>query len=408
MEILFLSARYPPDVLGGGEISTRLTAEGLAGIGARVTVLYGGQNDQDETVNGVRVIRSPQLLSWWAKPLLEEPVSRHAAATVTALMRQFELHPDVIHAQEFRSALSLSLLEHPRRFVTIRDYAPICGTTNNMWWDGSSCDGCFWPNVLFRCHRVVEASLPRKPFRVAQYKGNLGFRLRAFRRIPHHIYTSRCLKDKVEARLRPPATVQSVVVPNPVDPAWLDPTPIPLPAANAVCAAGRLETTKGTDMLLLAFVKARETVPDIHLHLAGGGEQQRYEALADRLGIRAAVTFHGALSSTPVRDLIDRCAVVVSPHLWEEPFGRVALEAGARARPLVASDLGGVRETTTKDTAVLVPPKDASALAAAVVNLLRDRGRANAMGNAARMHVAARFSLPTLAHELLNQYRATS
>lgn len=404
MDILFLSARYPPDILGGGEISTRLTAEGLAGIGAHVTVLCGGENDQDEMVNGVRVIRSRQLLPWWAKPLLEEPVSRQMSEVVTALIRQFDLRPDVIHAHEFRSALSLSLLEHPRRFVTIRDYAPICGTTNNMWWDGSSCDGCFWPNVLFRCHRVVEASLPRKPFRVMQYKGNLGFRLRSFRRIPHHIYTSRVLQERIEERLRPPATVQSTVVPNPVDPAWLEPSPPPLPTENMLCTIGRLETTKGTDILLQALVKARETVPDIHLHLAGGGEQQRYETLADQLGIRAVVTFHGALSSTQVRDLIDRSTVVVSPHLWEEPFGRAALEAGARARPFIASNLGGVRETTTKDTAVLVPPKDPSALAEALVRLLTDRERAVAVGNAACHHITTHFSSNALVRQLLGEY----
>lgn len=407
MDILFLSARYPPDVLGGGEISTRLSAEGLVGAGARVTVLCGGKEDTDEMLNGVRVIRSRQLHPWWGKPLLEESVSRQMAATVTAVIRRFDLHPDITHAQEFRSALALSLLDHPRRFVTIRDYAPICGTTNNMWWDGSSCDGCFWPNVLFRCHRVVEASLPRKPFRVVQYKGNLGFRMRAFRRIPNHVYTSRVLKQKVEERLHPPANVKSHVIPNPVDPAWLEPAPVELPTANAVCAVGRLETTKGTDVLLRALVQVRETVPDIHLHLAGGGEPHRYEALANRLGVRAAVTFHGAMPSAQVRDLIDQSAVVVSPHVWEEPFGRAALEAGARARPLIASDLGGVRETTTSETAILVSPKDSSALAETIAHLLTDRARAVTLGNAARRHVAACFASDALTRQLLGQYETT-
>ncbi|TSC73172.1 MAG: group 1 glycosyl transferase [Parcubacteria group bacterium Gr01-1014_38] len=404
MRVLFLSARYPPDVLGGGEISTQLIAEALAATGASVTVVCGAAGEGDDVLHGVRVIRTRPLLSWWSKPLREVLVSRAAAQTVAALLPRHALQPDVIHAQEFRSALSLSFLPHPHRIVTIRDYAPICGTTNNMWWDGSSCDGCFWTNVLFRCHRVVEASLPRKPFRVAQYKGNLGFRTRAFRRIPHHLYTSQCLRRRVEARLRPPPTVQTMILQNPVDPRWLTTPLVPRPEENVLCAAGRLETTKGTDILLQAVAEAQKTFPDLRLHLAGSGELPRYRALADRLGLRDAVTFHGAVPPAEVSDLMDRSAIVVSAHLWEEPFGRAALEAGARARPLVASDLGGVLETTTSQTAALVPPNDPSALAGALIRLLRNRDDATAMGDAARAYVKERFAPQSIANQLLQYY----
>lgn len=405
MRILFLSARYPPDVLGGGEVSTNITAEALATQGATVTVLCGAEKEVEEELRGVRVLRSPRLFPWWSKPLREAPVSREGADAVRVLLDQYALRPDVIHAHEFRSALSLSFLEHPRRVVTIRDYAPICGTTNNLWWDGSACDGCYWTNVLFRCHRVAEASLPRKPFRVAQYKGNLGFRTRAFHRIPRHLYTSAVLRERVEARLRPPPTVQSSVLANPVDQAWIDAPLAPLPNGNTLCAAGRLETTKGTDVLLEAIAAVRKTLPDIHLHLVGGGERQRYEALTERLGIRDQVTFHGSVPPEGVRDIIDRSVAVVSSHVWEEPFGRAALEAGSRARPLVASNLGGIRETTTPETALLVPAQNPTALAEALQEVVLNRAKATAMGQAAHRHVVARFTPSALARQLLQVYQ---
>ncbi len=402
--IVFLTARYPPDYLGGGEISTRITAEGLVGAGALVTVLCGAAEDLEERLGGVRVVRRSDLQSWWEKPLLEEPVSRRAAAVVKRILETFQGPPTILHAQEFRSALSLSLLSHGKRWVTIRDFAPICGTTNNLLWDGSLCTGCFWPNVLFRCHRVVEASLPRKPARVLQYKGNLAFRLRAFRSIEHHLYTSSCLLERVGARLRPPESVSSDVLPNPVDPSWLTQLPRPLPTRPVVCSIGRLEKTKGTDILLDAFAQLRSRMPRARLELAGGGEHERYRSLAHAKGLSDAVTFHGMLSPDAVRSLIDASLVVVSPHLWEEPFGRAALEAGARGRALVTSDIGGVLETTTTDTALRVPAGNVSALAGALKYLLTRRPLAEAMGTRARRHVEEHFGAPAIARQLLAAY----
>lgn len=402
--VVFLAARYPPDVLGGGEISTRITAEGLVAEGARVTVLCGAAKNVEESLGGVRVIRRSDLQSWWKKPLLEEPVSRRAAAVVKQILETFRGPPGILHAQEFRSALSLSLLSRSVKCVTIRDFAPICGTTNNLLWDGSSCTGCFWTNVLFRCHRVVEASLPRKPARVLQYKGNLAFRLRAFRSIEHHLYTSSCLKERVGARLGLSKRVSSDVLPNPVDPSWLEQPLRPLPTQPVVCSIGRLETTKGTDILLEAFSKLRSRMPRARLELAGGGEHERYRSLARKKGLSDAVTFHGMLSPDAVRSLIDASVVLVSPHLWEEPFGRAALEAGARGRALVTSDLGGVLETTTADTALRVPQGNVSALAEALEELLTRRPLAEVMGTRARQHVEEHFRVRTIARQLLAAY----
>lgn len=407
MHVVSLTARYPPDVLGGGEVSTQILAEALAALGEQVTVLCGAQEDADADVEGVHVLRRRTLLPWWGKPLNEELVSRATArAAFSILHSQLSAPPDVLHAHEFRSALTLSLLSHPARLATIRDYAPICGTTNNLWWDGSSCDGCSWPNVLFRCHRVVEASLLHKPFRVAQYKGNLSFRLRAFARLPVHIYTSETLRQRVASRLMLPLSVRSVVIPNALDPSWLAHPLAPLPQEPRLIAVGRLETTKGTDLLLEALAAVQQVDAGVHLTLVGGGELPRFQSLARRLGLEHAVTFAGAQPPSRVRDLIDESRVVVSAHRWEEPFGRLALEAGARGRPLVASNLGALRETTTAATGVLVSPPTPAVLADALVDLLRDEVRCRRLGEAARSHVAAHYSAQHIArqtHDLYHQ-----
>ncbi len=406
MNIVFLTARYPPDILGGGEVSTALQAEALAVHGQKVTVLCGSLTDQEEERQGVRVIRRRSLLPWWGKPLNEAAVSRATArAVLSTLDARLLTQTDILHAHEFRSALTLSRIEHPRRVVTLRDYAPICGTTNNLWWDGSACDGCSWMNVLFRCHRVAEASLARKPFRVAQYKGNLGFRLAAYRRLPAHVYTSEALRRRIASRLLLPPDARTAVIANPIDPAWLQEPLRPVPEAPILCAPGRLETTKGTGVLLAAVQELVSAVPGLRLELVGGGEVERYRTEALRRGLQSVVTFVGPVDPAAVRARVDSARVIVSAHVWEEPFGRVALEAGARARPLVVSDIGGVRETTTNDTALRVPPGDAHALAEALRNLLGNLARCARVGTAGRRLVESRYAAPRIAAELLAFYQ---
>lgn len=405
MNIVFLSARYPPDVIGGGEVSTALQAEALGVLGHEVTVLCGGETDSEEQRGAVRVRRRRALLPWWGKPLNEAAVSRATARVVrSTLHAELSTPADIVHAHEFRSALALSFLSHPRRVVTVRDYAPICGTTNNLWWDGSACDGCSWANVLFRCHRVAEASLARKPFRVLQYKGNLPFRLAAYRRLPTHVYTSDTLRRRVAGRLASSPAVRTCVVPNAVDPVWLAAPLRPAPRDPIVCVPGRLETTKGTRVILAAVQELISTESGLQLELVGGGEIDRYRREAARRGLTAHVRFHGPVNPDMVRETIDRARIVASPHVWEEPFGRVALEAGARGRPLITSDLGGVRETTTSATAVRVPPGDAHALADALRRLLRDRPTCERLGSAARLLVAQRYDASRIATELLTVY----
>ncbi|MDP7259301.1 MAG: glycosyltransferase, partial [Anaerolineales bacterium] len=66
----------------------------------------------------------------------------------------------------------------------------------------------------------------------------------------------------------------------------------------------------------------------------------------------------------------------VVPH-----FARPVIEAGAMAKPVVASDLGGPRELVRHDeTGLLIPPNDPRKLAEAIIAILSDPARAQAMG----------------------------
>jgi glycosyltransferase involved in cell wall biosynthesis len=154
---------------------------------------------------------------------------------------------------------------------------------------------------------------------------------------------------------------------------------------------GRLIPVKGHLVLLRALAQARERVPELVLDIAGRGPlEPALRAYARELGVGDAVRFLGFVS--PVQAAIEEAAAVVVPSLGEG-FGMVALEAMERARPVIASAVGGLSEIVAdRETGLVVAPADAEELAEAIVTLASDLPRAAAMGEAGRRRAVESFT----------------
>ena len=168
----------------------------------------------------------------------------------------------------------------------------------------------------------------------------------------------------------------------------------PRPYAGAdprLLCVGRLIPVKGHLVLLRALAQARLQVPALALDIAGHGPlEPALKAYARELGLDDAVRFLGFV--TPVQRAFEDAAVVVVPSLGEG-FGMVALEAMERARPVIASAVGGLPEIVEDErSGLIVPPGDAEALASAMVELTRDLRRAAEMGHAGRLRAVEAFT----------------
>jgi phosphatidylinositol alpha-mannosyltransferase len=151
-----------------------------------------------------------------------------------------------------------------------------------------------------------------------------------------------------------------------------------------VLFVGRLEDRKGLPHLLKAFRLIRKSGLEARLLVVGSGPQEREARRYVLTRGLQNVEFLGRVSDAEKAQLFKTATVFVSPATGRESFGIVLLEAMAAGAPIVCSDIHGYKGVVQRNgQAMLVPPRDAKALAAAVTDVLTDpalRARLSASG----------------------------
>lgn len=181
--------------------------------------------------------------------------------------------------------------------------------------------------------------------------------------------------------------------------------------APMVFAAGRLVRKKGFEYLIDAARELAPAHPSLRLVIAGDGDL-RAELAARAAG--APVTLLGRRSQDDVARLSASADVVAVPSVHDEAgnvdgLPNVALEALSTAAPVVATTAGGLPQAIDDGrTGLLVPERDAHALATAIGALLADPARRRALGTAGRAKVAREFGWARVAERFEAIYtRAT-
>jgi glycosyltransferase involved in cell wall biosynthesis len=164
---------------------------------------------------------------------------------------------------------------------------------------------------------------------------------------------------------------------------------------------GRWVEKKGILVLLEAVGMLERTRDDFECHIAGGADVPFATAdsiLADRKikqkasGLKT-VKLPGPVKYSDLPDFINRMDFGVVPSIFAEPFGLVNLEYMACAKPVIASDVGGIPEVfNDREHGLLVRPNDPSALAKAIEYMLDHPEDREKMGRNARAHVVERFT----------------
>lgn len=177
-----------------------------------------------------------------------------------------------------------------------------------------------------------------------------------------------------------------------VDPTRLRPVEHRGPGERILFVA-RLAELKGLAVLLEALVTIRKVHPEAHLTVVGDGpERERFEQLADRLGLSGAVRFAGYRSQAEVADHLAETDVFVLPS-YAEGVPVTLMEAMGSAIPVIATQVGGVTELVDDGVnGFVVRPGDVGALADRLELLVGDPDLRRRLGTAGRQTVVTEFS----------------
>lgn len=163
---------------------------------------------------------------------------------------------------------------------------------------------------------------------------------------------------------------------------------------------GRLSEWKGQHVLIEALA---ECSSDVHALIVGGPlfGQEDYEthirSMVTRLGLENRVHFLGFREDA--RQLMAVCDILAHTSIAAEPFGRVVVEGMLAGRPIIATAAGGVTEIIDgQSNGLLVPPGDSTALASAIMKLIRDEAFGRRLAEAAQEDADRRFSMEAMRH----------
>jgi glycogen(starch) synthase len=184
------------------------------------------------------------------------------------------------------------------------------------------------------------------------------------------------------------------------------PTAPSLGAQFSLVYLGRLVAEKGVHTIVDAvrMLRGEPSRGSITLDIFGAGDPAYVAALravVQRQGLQHAVHFRGRLDPVDVPVVLGRYDALVLASEWEEPLGRVVLEAMAVGVPVIATTAGGIGEVLTDGvTGLACRAGDAAMLAAQIVRLQRDPTQRRELARTAQETVVERFSLRRMVDEL--------
>lgn len=325
MKVLLVCAGYPPDVRGGGEKSTQILAQALSALGHQVCVLTlsdapGLKMDDD---GSTRIVMLPSPNIYWnfrphnsmVKKVIWHGLDNYNPRAIQVVEKAIRSErPEIVLSSTIENFGPAIWQASHRLGVPVvhilRSYYMQC-LRGTMFRTGNNC--------ITPCADCKLLTLGRRSAS-SQVDGLVG--ISAFILAQHTALFSQASR---------------VVIPNAVHARGHVRPTRPPDAPITFGYLGRLEPEKGVADVLEAFTRLP---PHCHLVVAGNGAAPYEQALRARFASER-IRFLGWVGADSVYPLLD---FVVVPSLWNEPFGRVVIEAFSFGVPVIAASRGGLSE----------------------------------------------------------------
>ncbi|MGI8908273.1 MAG: glycosyltransferase [Candidatus Sumerlaeaceae bacterium] len=364
--VLHVYKDYYPPVLGGIEATINLMARGtLDACDVTVLVCSGGRTRSDEVIDGVRVVRVPEL-----GRLSSAPVSPAFPSELRRLARK----ADLLHVHHPNPTGDVScLLVRPAAPIVMTYHSDVVRQKKAMWLYGAVQE-----RMMRRCKVIMPTS-------------------------PNYIESSDWLQRHAE---------KCIVVPLGIDLARFEKTTETESSATIVrqkypgpitIFVGRLRYYKGLEFL----VRAMPQIPGTLLIIGTGPESDRLQSLIAETGLLNRVHLLGDQDESQlVAHLHAADAFCMPSHLRSEAFGLSQVEAMACALPVVSTTIPTGVPFVNHDgvTGFSVEPASPDALAQALNRIYSNPHLRTQMGAAARQRAVTTFNAARMCADLKRVY----
>lgn len=330
LHIAIVSNLYPPLIRGGAEISTKLLAQALEQLGHRISIITSkeaAELAQDKEVIGVRAKR-PYFAHTSERHSLTARILWHTAESMSFGPKEIvkvlsTIRPDAILTQNL-TGLGSRILQRIKEAVgpdvpvvhTLRDYGLMCIKNSLYHSAGNPC-----PPFSLCSFRSALAMQSTKSI-----DGVVGISKHVLNRHLTSGFFPNAVPHVIQNGIDASGRVQSIPLEN---------------RAFAFGYVGRIADEKGVFSLVEAYRKAKRSNPDLGpLAIAGDGDTRDINQLL-RLISGLPVTYVGSVQPY---EFFGKCATAIIPSKWEEPFGRVVIEAASMGCQLIVADRGGLLE----------------------------------------------------------------
>ncbi len=229
------------------------------------------------------------------------------------------------------------------------------------------------------------------------------------RRVSEKVYRSSqrviCISEKVRERLGRDLDGNAEVIYNGVDAETFSPG-AELSSPLTVLSVGNLIPIKGHGLLLRAFARVSEVVPECALEIFGDGpERGNLVRLAEKLGISGRVRFRGRKNRGDIAEAMRRCAVFALPSSYEG-LGCVYLEAMASGKAAIGCRGQGIEEIIEHGkNGFLITPGNEAELSDSLRMVLQSEDFRGRVGANARRTILQGHTLADQARRLTEIYR---
>lgn len=363
MRILLVNTFYYPEIKGGAEYSVKKLAEALKGEGNEILVLVSASENKEEVIDGVRIIRRKFKSLYHSYGDVKKNPFTMVVHRILDFCNPFNgrilnsvicgFKPDIIHTNNlYEITPEIWRVAHKKHIPvvhTIRDYYLMCIKTNLLKKDNSV---CYKPNIFCIVYQQINCYLTKyvdvltapSAMMIEQVKSRKFFSKAEYEVVYNAIEYDQNLVLKKCKKHSNGDTITFVYL-------------------------GGLHVHKGIDILLDAFQNIDYS--QARLVIAGKGAEE--QKVIDACTNDSRIKYAGFLDETGVNNLLEVCDVLICPSIWNEPFGRVILDAYKNGLPVIATKVGALPEIVCNmETGILVPPGSSNDLQKAMEYFIKN------------------------------------